>query len=226
MRLLLIEDDERIADALAEDLMDQHYVVDAVYDGQTGWNYADATPYDLILLDVMLPGIDGITLCKKLRQAGHQTPILMLTAKDRVCDRVIGLDAGADDYLVKPFDLQELSARIRALLRRGESTTLPVLEWGPLRLDPSIIAVQYKGIPIDLSPKEYKLLEYFLRHPRQVFNRAQLLEQLWSFENMPEESTVKAHIRGLRQKLKTAGAPGDLIETVYGLGYRLKESEE
>lgn len=226
MRLLLIEDDERIADALAEDLTDQHYVVDAVYDGQTGWDYADATPYDLILLDVMLPEIDGITLCRKLRQAGHQTPILMLTAKDRVCDRVMGLDAGADDYLVKPFDLQELSARIRALLRRGESTIMPILEWGPLRLDPSVMTVHCGETPIDLSPKEYKLLEYFLRHPHQVFNRAQLLEQLWSFENMPEESTVKAHIRGLRQKLKTAGAPGDLIETVYGLGYRLKESEE
>jgi len=225
MRLLLVEDDERIADALVEDLSDQHYVVDAVYDGQSGWDYADAAPYDLILLDVMLPGIDGITLCQKLRQAGHQTPILMLTARDRVCDRVIGLDAGADDYLVKPFDLQELSARIRALLRRGESTTMPILEWDKLRLDPSIMTVQYDNTPIELSPKEYKLLEYFLRHPRQVFNRAQLLDQLWSFENMPEESTVKAHIRGLRQKLKAAGAPGDVIETVYGLGYRLKEQE-
>jgi DNA-binding response OmpR family regulator len=225
MRLLLVEDDERIADALVEDLSDQNYVVDAVYDGQSGWDYADAAPYDLILLDVMLPGIDGITLCQKLRQAGYQTPILMLTARDRVCDRVIGLDAGADDYLVKPFDLQELSARIRALLRRGESTTMPILEWDKLRLDPSIMTVHYDNAPIELSPKEYKLLEYFLRHPRQVFNRAQLLDQLWSFENMPEESTVKAHIRGLRQKLKAAGAPGNVIETVYGLGYRLKERE-
>jgi DNA-binding response OmpR family regulator len=225
MRLLLIEDDERIADALVEDLSDQHYTVDAVYDGQSGWDYADATAYDLILLDVMLPGIDGITLCQKLRRAGHQTPILMLTARDRICDRVIGLDAGADDYLVKPFDLQELSARIRALLRRGEATAKPILEWGQLQLDPSVMAVHYADTPIELSPKEYQLLEYFLRHPRQVFNRAQLLDQLWSFENTPEEATVKAHIRGLRQKLKAAGAPGDVIETVYGLGYRLKESE-
>lgn len=225
MRLLLIEDDERIADALVEDLTDQHYVVDAVYDGQAGWDYADTTAYDLILLDVMLPLIDGITLCQRLRQAGHQTPILMLTARDRVCDRVLGLDAGADDYLVKPFDLTELSARIRALLRRGDSTTMPVLEWHHLHLDPSSMTVHYGDTPIDLSPKEYKLLEYFMRHPRQVFNRTQLLDQLWSLDSMPEESTVKAHIRGLRQKLKAAGAPGNLIETVYGLGYRLKESE-
>ncbi len=226
MRLLLVEDDERIADALVEDLTDQHYVVDAVGDGQAGWDYAEAAPYDLILLDVMLPTIDGITLCKRLRQAGYQTPILMLTARDRVRDRVIGLDAGADDYLVKPFDLQELGARIRALLRRGGSTAMPILEWEQLRLDPSGMTVHYGETPIDLSPKEYKLLEYFMRHPRQVFNRTQLLDQLWSFENMPEESTVKAHIRGLRQKLKAAGAPGNLIETVYGLGYRLKGGEE
>ena len=226
MRLLLVEDDERIADALVEDLTDQHYVVDAVGDGQAGWDYAEAAPYDLILLDVMLPTIDGITLCKRLRQAGYQTPILMLTARDRVRDRVIGLDAGADDYLVKPFDLQELGARSRALLRRGESTAMPILEWEQLRLDPSGMTVHYGETPIDLSPKEYKLLEYFMRHPRQVFNRTQLLDQLWSFENMPEESTVKAHIRGLRQKLKAAGAPGNLIETVYGLGYRLKGGEE
>lgn len=223
MRLLLIEDDERIADALVEDLTDQHYIVDAVYDGRTGWDYADASAYDLILLDVMLPGMDGVTLCQRLRQAGHQTPILMLTAKDQIQDRVRGLDAGADDYLVKPFDLQELSARIRALIRRGETTALPVLEWGALRLDPSCAVVHYGATAIDLSPKEYKLLEHFMRHPRQVFNRSQLLDQLWSFDNMPEEATVKAHIRGLRQKLKGAGAPGTLIETVYGLGYRLQD---
>lgn len=226
MRLLIIEDDERIADALAEDLSDQHYTVDVVYDGQAGWDYVDAAPYDLILLDVMLPKIDGITLCRRLRQAGHQIPILMLTARDAICDRVLGLDAGADDYLVKPFDLQELSARVRALLRRGDVATPPVLEWEHLRLDPSLCQVSYRQQPIDLSPKEYSLLEFFLRHPRQVFNRAQLLEHLWSYESMPDEATVKAHIRGLRQKLQAAGAPRNLIETVYGLGYRLKQLDE
>ncbi|ASC72042.1 DNA-binding response regulator [Halomicronema hongdechloris C2206] len=226
MKLLLIEDDERIADALAEDLSDQHYTVDVVYDGQTGWDYADMVQYDLIVLDVMLPEIDGITLCQRLRQAGHQVPILMLTACDTIADKVLGLDAGADDYLVKPFDLQELSARIRALLRRGETTTPPVLQWHQLSLNPNTCDVSYGEQPLALSPKEYSLLEFFLRHQRRVFSRAQLLEQLWPFERMPDESTVKAHIRGLRQKLEAAGAPKDLIETVYGLGYRLKQLDE
>ncbi|NEP17804.1 MAG: response regulator transcription factor [Leptolyngbya sp. SIO4C1] len=225
MRLLLVEDDERIADALAEDLSDQNYAVDVVYDGQSGWDYAEANTYDLILLDVMLPEVDGITLCRRLRSAGLQAPILLLTARDTISDRVVGLDAGADDYLTKPFDLEELSARIRALLRRGPATRLPVLTWQQLQLDPSLCQVSYGQQSIDLSPKEYGLLEFFLRHPRRVFSRAQLLEHLWTFENLPDEATVKAHIRGLRQKLAAAGAPKDLIETVYGLGYRLKQQE-
>lgn len=226
MRLLLIEDDERIADAISEDLSDQNYTVDVVYDGQSGWEYAEISTYDLILLDVMLPEIDGITLCRRLRQTGIQTPILLLTAKDAIRDRVLGLDAGADDYLVKPFDLQELSARVRALLRRHDTTTLPILAWEQLRLDPSLCQVSYGDQPLELSPKEYSLLEFFLRHPRRVFSRGQLLEQLWPFGSQPDEATVKAHIRGLRQKLDTIGAPKDLIETVYGLGYRLKQLEE
>lgn len=226
MRLLLIEDDERIADALSEDLSDQNYTVDVVYDGQTGWDYAEMTPYDLILLDVMLPKIDGITLCRQLRQIGIQTPILLLTAKDAIRDRVLGLDAGADDYLVKPFDLQELGARIRALLRRNDTTAPPILQWQQLQLDPGLCTVTYNQAPLELSPKEYSLLEFFLRHPRRVFNRAQLLDHLWPFESQPDEATVKAHIRGLRQKLSAIGAPKDVIETVYGLGYRLKQLEE
>ncbi|NEO76145.1 response regulator transcription factor [Moorena sp. SIO4G3] len=224
MRILLVEDDERITDALAEDLTDQHYVVDVANDGQVGRELVESFSYDLILLDVMLPKIDGITLCRKLRSQGDLTPILMLTARDTISDKILGLDAGADDYLVKPFDLGELSARIRALLRRGNTTLPPVLEWDSLRLDPSTCEVFYEDRLLSLSPKEYALLEFFLRHPRRVFSRAQILENLWSFERLPEEATVKAHIRGLRQKLDAAGAPSDLIETVYGLGYRLKEN--
>ncbi|NEQ88450.1 MAG: response regulator transcription factor [Moorea sp. SIO2I5] len=224
MRILLVEDDERITDALAEDLTDQHYVVDVANDGQIGKELVESFSYDLILLDVMLPKMDGITLCRKLRSQGDLTPILMLTARDTISDKILGLDAGADDYLVKPFDLGELSARIRALLRRGNTTLPPVLEWDSLRLDPSTCEVFYKDNLLSLSPKEYALLEFFLRHPRRVFSRAQILENLWSFERLPEEATVKAHIRGLRQKLDAAGAPSDLIETVYGLGYRLKEN--
>ncbi|NET69107.1 MAG: response regulator transcription factor [Moorea sp. SIO1G6] len=223
MRILLVEDDERITDALAEDLTDQHYVVDVANDGQIGRELVESFSYDLILLDVMLPKMDGITLCRKLRSQGNSTPILMLTARDTISDKIVGLDAGADDYLVKPFDLGELSARMRALLRRGNTTLPPVLEWDSLRLDPSTCEVFYEDRLLSLSPKEYALLEFFLRHPRRVFSRAQILENLWSFERLPEEATVKAHIRGLRQKLEAAGAPSDLIETVYGLGYRLKE---
>lgn len=223
MRILLVEDDERITDALAEDLTDQHYMVEIAHDGQIAWDLLDAFAFDLVLLDVMLPKVDGLTLCRRLRSTGCDTPILMLTARDTITDRVVGLDAGADDYLVKPFDLQELSARMRALLRRGNSTLPPVLEWKGVRLDPSLCEVFYQDQALALSPKEYSLLEFFLRHPRQVFSRAQIIEQLWSFECTPGEATVKAHIRGLRQKLKAIGAPADLIETVYGLGYRLKQ---
>ncbi|MGK7953206.1 MAG: response regulator transcription factor [Xenococcaceae cyanobacterium] len=223
MKILVVEDDERISDAVTEYLSDLHYAVEAVYDGEAAWDLLDVFTYDLILLDVMLPKIDGITLCQKLRAKGHDTPILMITARDTLNDKIDGLDAGADDYLVKPFDLPELSARIRALLRRGNSTLPPVLTWGDLKLDPSTCEVFYQDRLLSLSPKEYKLLEFFLRNGRRVFSRAQILEHLWSFEQVPEEATVKAHIRGLRQKLESAGAPHDLIETVYGLGYRLKE---
>ena len=177
----------------------------------------------MILLDVMMPQMDGMTLCRNLRKQGISIPILMLTAKDTLNDKIEGLDAGADDYLIKPFELEELSARIRALLRRGTTTTAPVLTWGDLSLDPSTCEVFYNEQSLSLSPKEYKLLEFFLRNGRRVFSRAQILEHLWSFEQVPEEATVKAHIRGLRQKLEAAGAPSDIIETVYGLGYRLKE---
>lgn len=224
MRILLVEDDERLSDVIAEDLTDHYYVIDVASDGQIGWELADTYTYDLILLDVMLPKIDGITLCQRLRSQSCCVPILMLTARDTINDKVIGLDAGADDYLVKPFDLQELSARVRALLRRGSSTLPPVLEWEDLTLDPSTCEVFYKQRPLPLSPKEYSLLEFFLRNRRRVFSRAQILEHLWSFERLPEEATVKAHIRSLRQKLESVGAPGDLIETVYGLGYRLKQT--
>lgn len=223
MKILIVEDDERIAEALAEDLSDQHYAVEIAADGQTAKDLIESFTYDLILLDLMLPEIDGITLCQKLRSQGFDLPILMLTARDALSDKVIGLDAGADDYLVKPFELPELSARIRALLRRGKSNLPPVLEYQNLCLDPSTCEVFYQQEPVLLTPKEYRLLELFLRHQRRVFSRSQIIDHLWSFEEPPEEATVKAHMRGLRQKLKAAGAPHDLIETVYGLGYRLKQ---
>ena len=226
MKILLVEDDERIADALAEDLSDQNYVIDVAYEGQSAWDLMDAYLYDLIILDVMLPNIDGVTLCKQYRARNCTTPILMLTARDTVGDRVLGLDAGADDYLVKPFDLTELLARIRSLLRRSGGVALPpVYEFGALRLDPSTCEVFYNNQLLSLTPKEYGLVELFLRNGRRVFSSSQILERLWSLEEPPAEETVRTHIKALRQKLKAVGAPADLIETVHGLGYRLKGLE-
>lgn len=222
MRILLVEDDINLADALAEAFTDQRYVVDIVHDGQAGWVQAKTINYDLILLDVMLPKLDGISLCKQLRAHGYTIPILMITARDTSTDKVTGLDAGADDYVVKPVDLPELLARLRALLRRGATSAPPVLEWSGLRLDPSTYEVTYQQHLLRLTPKEYSLLELFLRNPRRVLSRGAIIEHVWSSEAPASEDTVKAHIKSLRQKLKAAGAPSTLIETVHGVGYRLK----
>lgn len=221
MRLLLVEDDEALAQTLSAALTAQHYVVDVARDGEEGWEYGIAFTYDLMLLDVSLPKLDGISLCRRLRQFSYSGPIMLLTAKGESADKVTGLDAGADDYVVKPCTVQELFARIRALLRRQNASGAPVLEWGDIRLDPSTCECSYKGAPLSPSPKEYSLLLLFLRHPRRVLSRSTILEHLWSFEDPPGEDTVRAHIKGLRRKLKVAGAD-DVIETVYGLGYRLK----
>lgn len=222
MRILVVEDDELTARALSTILTQQNYVVEAARDGESAWALADSFQFDLILLDVMIPRLDGITLCRRLRSQGYQMPILLLTGKDSSHDKTVGLDAGADDYVVKPFDPEELSARVRALLRRSSVVAQPVLEWGELRLDPSSFEVTYEGNLLALTPKEYALLELFLRNHHRVFSCGVILEQLWSFEETPGEEAVRTHIKGLRQKLKAADAPADLVETVYGIGYRLK----
>lgn len=224
MRILLVEDDEVLVEALSESLIDHHYAVDIATDGKAGWEFIEAATYDLILLDVMLPKLDGISLCQRLRSQGYHLPVLMLTARDTNTDKVMGLDAGADDYVVKPFDLLELLARIRALLRRGNVSLPPVLCWGKLQLDPGTCEVVYDGQPLHLRPKEYSLLELFLRSGQRLLSRSAILEHLWSFEEPPGEETVKAHLKEVRQKLRAVGAPADLIETVYGLGYRLKHN--
>ena len=222
MRILLVEDDQRIAIALMETLRDRQYQVDLGKDGESGWEFLQAFNYELILLDITLPKLNGIQLCQRLRKAGIQTPVLMLTARDSSSDKVLGLDAGADDYVVKPFDLAELTARIRALLRRGTTVLPTVLEWGGLRLDPSSYEVNYGENLLHLTPKEYQLLELFIRKNQMVLSRSLILDNLWSFEEPPGEETVKVHIKDLRKKLRIAGAPPDFIETVYGVGYRLK----
>ena len=222
MRILVVEDDEFIAKALTTVLSNQHYAVEVATDGEAGWELIEAFAYDLILLDVILPKLDGISLCRRLRSQGYQMPILLVTGRDSTHDKAIGLDAGADDYVIKPFEQEELVARVRALLRRGSSTSLPVLEWGSLRLDPSSYEVTYGTRPLHLTPKEYSLLELFLRNSHRVFSCSAILDRVWSFDKTPGEEAVRTQIKGLRQKLKTAGASGDLIETVYGIGYRLK----
>ena len=219
MRILLIEDDEILADRLVEALTHQQYVVDAIADGQEGLEYALSANYDLIISDVGLPGIDGITLCSRLRAANCAAPILLMTAKDVPDERIRGLDAGADDHLTKPLNLEELQARVRALLRRGEVAPEVVLQAGLLRLDPVSCQITYADAPLKLTPKEYSLLELFLRSPNRVFSRSHIIEHLWSFDDPPLEDSVKAHIKGLRRKLKQAGAT-DWIENVYGIGYR------
>ncbi|MDJ0650559.1 MAG: response regulator transcription factor [Xenococcaceae cyanobacterium MO_188.B19] len=220
MRILLVEDDFNLAETLAEAITDQRYVVDVASDGESALDYIKALDYDLLLLDVMLPDFNGIDLCQQLRSQGYQMPILMITALDTVSDKIMGLDAGADDYIIKPVDLGELFARIRALLRRGSSTP-PILEWGNLQFDPSTYEVSYSNHTIHLTPKEYSLLELLLRNGRKVLSRHAIIDSVWSLEDPPEEDTVKFHIRSLRKKLKAAGAADDFIETVHGVGYRL-----
>lgn len=222
MKILLVEDDELLAGVVAEFLTDHLHIVDVVLDGESAWNQIRILEYDLILLDVMLPELDGIHLCKRMRSHGYSVPVLMVTARDTSTDKVMGLDAGADDYMVKPIDLPELLARIRSLLRRGSSSSSPILEWGNLHLDPATYEVSYDHQSLHLTPKEYSILELLLRNGRRILSRGTIIEHIWSLENPPEEDTVKAHIKSLRQKLRAAKAPDDLVETVHGVGYRLK----
>lgn len=224
MKLLLVEDDWEISELLTEVLTEQQYLVDVAADGQAGWDFVEAFDYDLILLDIMLPKLDGYSLCRQLRAKDYKMPILMLTAKDTTTEKVKGLDAGADDYIVKPYKLDELLARIRALLRRGMASMSPILKWGNLRLDSNTCKVTYEDRALKLTPKEYCLLELFLRNGGKLLSRSKILDNLWSFEEPPDEDTVKAHIKRLRKKLTKAGASNNFIETVYGLGYRLQQN--
>ncbi|MBM0744131.1 response regulator [Phormidium sp. CLA17] len=220
MKLLLIEDDQPTSSMLAELLVAQHYMVNLATDGQMGLELAREFTYDLILLDVTLPKMNGLSVCKHLRAEGYQCPILLLTANASSNERVMGLDAGANDYVVKPFDPPELLARVRALLRRDAATT-SVLTWENVKLDTVSNEVTCNDESVRLTHKEYCLLELFLLNPKRIFSRSALLDRLWDFAEPPGEETVSTHIKCLRQKLKAAGA-ADLIETVYGLGYRLR----
>lgn len=227
MKILLVEDDKITVNLLTQALNAHNYTVNTATDGETGLQLAQAYDHDLILLDVMIPKLDGISLCRELRSSGYQMPILLLTALDSSNDRVQGLEAGADDYVAKPFNLPELIARIRALLRRGKATLASTnLTWEKLQVNPDTTEVIYAEKVLHLTPKEYNLLELFLRNPRRIFSRGAILDRVWSAGEFPQEEAVTAHIKGLRQKLKAAGMNVDLVETVYGLGYRLKSLPE
>jgi DNA-binding response OmpR family regulator/HPt (histidine-containing phosphotransfer) domain-containing protein len=222
MKILLVEDDEQTVAVLTESLTAHHYLVNTTNNGQTALEFAKAYDYDLIVLDIMIPGLDGMSLCRQLRLQGYRMAILMLTAKDSTSDRVMGLEAGADDYVIKPFDLSELLARIQALLRRPKETFQEILSWENLKLNLNTSEVTYNENSIHLTPKEYGLLELFLRNPGRIFSRFSILDRVWPLGEFPGEKAVNTQIKGLRQKLKAAGMNKNLIESLYGLGYQLK----
>lgn len=221
MKILLVDDDEMFTSLLKANLTEQRYIVDTATNGIDGWDFVEAQNYDLIVLDVMLAKLDGISFCRRLRAKGLQSLVLLLTARGTCDDKVIGLDAGADDYVVKPVPLKELEARIRALLRRKVTTVSLILEWGNLRLNPNVGAVTYGDVSLNLTAKEYALLELFMGNTQKIHSQNSIFDSLWSLEDEPPSGdTIRTLIKRLRQKLKAVGA-SDLIETVYGLGYRL-----
>ena len=226
MKILLVEDDEVLIAILTKSLAENHYIVDVVKDGEMGWTYGTTFEYDLIVLDIVLPELDGIRLCQRFRAEGYTTPILLLTAQNASTAKVSGLDAGADDYVVKPFDVPELIARIRALLRRSNAISFPLLVWGDLLLNPSNCEVSYNSQLLTLTNKEYELLELLLRDSQHLLSADEILDRLWSSDEFPSEATVRSHIRRLRHKLVTAGAPSDFIATVHGRGYYLKAPDK
>ena len=222
-RILVIEDEERIASFLLRGLTYEGYRVDLAGDGPTGLGLARENPPDLVVLDWMLPGIDGLEVCRRLR-AGSQVPILILTAKDTVEDRVHGLDAGADDYVVKPFAFAELLARIRALLRRTGPGEPETLRFADLVLDTGTHRARRGERVIDLTAKEYDLLEIFMRHPRQVLTREIIYDRVWGYDFGGESNIIEVYVRYLRQKIETEGET-KLLHTVRGVGYVLREDE-
>ncbi len=220
MRILVVEDESSIANFVQRGLSNSGYAVDVASDGREGWDYAVASTYDLLILDIMLPKMDGIDLLKELRRIGDKTPVLMLTAKDQTDDRVRGLDAGADDYLVKPFAFAELLARIRALLRRPPLQVGNILCIDDLEMNLVERSVRRGGTMIKMRPREFALLEYFLRHPNQVLTRTQIGEHVWNLDFYHESNVVDVYIGYLRRKIEVDGGV-KLLHTVHGVGYRL-----
>lgn len=220
MRILITEDEKDMADALARGLRQQGYAADIAFDGEEALAMAEVNNYDLIILDLNLPKIDGVEVCQRIRAAGSSVGILMLTARSSLDDRVNGLDQGADDYLVKPFHFPELLARVRAILRREGETRHPILRIGDLVLDPNAVKGYFRGSEIVFTTKEFAILEYLMRNAGRVISQEELLEHVWNEDANMFTQTVKVHIKNIRSKLNTAGA-GYLISTVKGRGYLL-----
>jgi len=225
MRILIVEDEHKIAAFLQRGLVEEGYAVDVAYDGDDALDWLLVVPFDLIILDVLLPKRSGVEVARLLRARGFHTPVLMLTARDAVEDRVLGLDSGADDYLTKPFAFSELLARIRALLRREPSTRASLLQVADLTLDPATHRVVRAGVPVTLANKEYQILEYLLRNPDRVLTRTMIVEHVWGYDYENESNVIDVHIRSLRRKLDDE-QPVKLIHTIRGVGYRLAEGEE
>ncbi len=221
MRVLVVEDERRLAGIIKRGLLEEGYSVDNAYDGEEAEYMAETTPYDLIILDIMLPKKDGVAVCRSLRLKKVNTPILMLTAKDTVADRVTGLDSGADDYQIKPFAFSELLARVRALLRREAAAKTPQLQVGDLVMDTLTREVRRGQKKIELTTKEYSILEYLMRHPNVVMTRTMLEENVWDYEFDGMSNIIDVYVRRLRLKLDSEGEES-LIQTVRGAGYRLR----
>jgi heavy metal response regulator len=222
MRILVVEDEEKVASFIRKGLVEEHYAADVAPDGEEGLAMAQINPYDLIILDLMLPKLDGFRVLQRMRADGVETPVLVLTARDGVSDRVRGLDLGADDYLTKPFAFAELLARVRALLRRGKPQRTPTLKMADLVLDPASRRVTRSGKAIDLTAKEYALLEYLLRHQGQVLTRTMISEHVWDQSFDSYTNVIDVYVNYLRKKIDQGFEP-KLIHTIRGVGYVLRE---
>ncbi len=221
MKILIIEDEHKIANSIKKALEHERYIVDVAYEGMTGYDLAVSESYDVIILDRLLPGMDGIEISTKLRANAIHIPIIMLTAKGQLEDKVEGLDSGADDYLVKPFALAELFARIRALTRRPTTATTHLLTLDGLTLDPQTYEVKRNGEELQLSSKEFSLLEYLLRHPQKVLTKEQILTNVWSYDSDVLPNSVEVYIKHLRDKIDHPFSGPKLIHTVRGFGYKI-----
>lgn len=222
MRILVVEDEHTIANAIKKGLEQEKYAVDVTYTGNDGYDLASTEEYDAIILDLMLPGMDGLTFCRNLRAKNIHSPILILTARGQIRDKVTGLDAGADDYLTKPFSFEELLARVRALSRRPKTAISSILTVGDLHMDTGLFAVNRGGTPVSLSSKEFSLLEYLMRHPNQILTKDQIIAHVWDYDANILPNTVEVYMRNLRNKIDHPFAnKKPLLHTLRGFGYKI-----